>query len=137
MKTAVKRTSKEWNEIYFNYILSVISTSEEILNDYDTKADTDQERLKFVLDCFNSEYNHNKRQGLTKRIAEWFSGLPSVISIDFENYRILQLCENWGVIEKEASEKRQDILLNGWFEFIAHYLLKLAKKYKIDYSYLY
>jgi hypothetical protein len=64
-------------------------------------------------------------------------GLPSVVSIDFENYKIIELCKGWGVISDKATEKQTDVLLSGWFVFIAHYLLKLAKKHKIDIDYLY
>ena len=142
MKTTIKRTSKQWNEIYFKYIEDQIKSADDINNDYGANIpDTLKDRLSFVLSCFNSEYNdqYNKKRypNLTNRIADWFIGLPGVIDIDFENYKILQLCEKWGVIAPDAKEAQQDKLLEGWFVFIAHYLLKLAKKHKIDIDYLY
>jgi len=142
MKTAIKRSSKEWNEIYFSYLIGCIESTEDINSEYDAEInDNLQERIKFVLDCFNSEVNevNNKRRipNLTHRIGDWFAGLPGVISIDFYNHKIIELCEGWGVLAPTDSERKQDQVIEGWFVFMAHYLLKLAKKHKIDYSYLY
>lgn len=143
MKTFIKKTTKEWNDIYFAYIMECIMPAEEMKSSYGIQknVNTDADRIKFVLDCFDSEvnYENNKRRipNLEARIADWFMGLPSVISIDFENYKIIELCKKWGVVAPDCDDRVEDKVIDGWYVFMAHYLLKLAKRNKISYSYLY
>lgn len=131
MKTAVKRTNKEWNEIYFNYILECIPCSEDLKNEFGFNGTSDSEKIDFILKTFNAEHNYDKRQPLTQRIGEWFAGLPSVINIDYSYCEMIEIFKKWGVIDDNTSEKTTDKIIEGWFPFTAHYLLKLAKKHKL------
>lgn len=136
----IKKTSKEWDQINFNYIESCIMDNESIFQSYEVTTESLTDRVKFVLDCFNSEYNYinNKKRypNLSNRIGDWFMGLPSVINIDFENYKIIEIGKQMGVLSQDATEKQEDKFLESWFTYNAHYLLKLAKKLKIETNYL-
>lgn len=124
------------NELVFSYILENI-TSE----DYDTTCTNDAEKLAFVLDCFrrehNYEYNKKRIPNLQNRFADWLAGLPSVFTVDFENYDILQIAKKWESIPENASEKQENKILNNWFNFISAKFFQLCNKNKVDYSFLY
>jgi hypothetical protein len=132
-----KHTAKELKAIYRNYIMAAIADSETILNEYGQKCDTEQERILFVLNDFarvaNHPYNIKQFPNIADRMADWFMGLPAVINIEFRNYQILQLLEEWGVIAPDANEKTKDKYLSGWFRFIANqFIIHVCKYYKVD-----
>ncbi len=134
MKNRVNKT-----EVY-KYILSAIDNS-CYATDEDKTFQNDAERIKYVLDdfhsCFNHKYEKQRTPNLQARIADWFMGLPSSISIEFQNYEILKLAKKWGSLSENATEKQEEKIINNWFNFIAANLLQLATKNKVDYSYLY
>jgi hypothetical protein len=126
MKTTDKR-----HPVY-PYILNCIN--ENLKEEYllENEPETDQEKLQFVFDTFKSEYGFNiNRYGLQGAFKEWLSGLPSVIHIDFENYKILELAEKWESLPKNASESKQDKLLLNWFNFITVKFFQLCKRNKV------
>ena len=130
------------NKFAFDYILESIADDE----DYPTTDKTDAEKLQLVLNTFNVEVNHinNKKRipNLQERFADYLSGLPSVINIDFENYEILKIAIKWEslpnvYINNKDRETQEWKVLNNWFNFISAKLFQLCNKLKVDYSFLY
>jgi len=108
-----------------NYILSCVDGE-----GYGKELNTDQEKILFVLDCFNSEYlhNNNMRQYIkdpAKVLGEWLSGLPSSINIVFYNFDILNMAVLFDLIPANATEEEEDNFLNGWFKLIASNILEM------------
>jgi hypothetical protein len=104
--------------------------------------ETEAEKLQFVANCFLSEYcfpNNLKRYGTYQNtFANWLMGLPSCINIDFEHYKILEIGEKWGSFEgfqpgTKKYEKRENQILENWFNLIAGNTLQLFSKHKINY----
>lgn len=126
-------------EVY-KYILSAIDNSCLAIDENKT-FQSDADRIKYVFDSFNSCFNHkyerHRTPNLQARIADWFMGLPSAISIDFSNCDILILAKQWGSLPDNATEKQEEKIISNWFNFIAANLLQLATKNKVDYTYLY
>lgn len=113
------------------YLMDAISTE-----GYDKIIETDKNKLQHVADCFKSEYCHpeNMRRypNHQNRFAEWLKGLPSCYNIDFENYRILELAQEWGSLSPDATEKQQDKILENWFNFIALKTFQLMRKNNVS-----
>ena len=124
------------NKLAFDYILENIDSEA-----YDVTCSNDAEKLAFVLDCFNKEanYENNKKRipNLQSRFADYLMGLPTIITIDFENYKILEIAKLWESIPNNASEKQEDKILSNWFNFISAKFFQLCNKNKVDYSFLY
>ena len=123
------------NKLAFDYILENIDSEA-----YGITCENDAEKLAFVLDCFNKEvnYENNKRRipNLQLRFADYLMGSPSCITIDFENYKILQIAKLWGSIPENATEKQEDKILSNWFNFISAKFFQLCNKNKVDYIFL-
>ena len=112
-----------------NYFISCIDTEA-----YEVSFDTEKERLQFIWNTFQAEkvnpYELKRNNGNLQRIfQDWLAGLPSVFSMDFENYKILQIGKDWGL--KLDSEKRQDEFLESWFPRMATAAFGLFRKHKI------
>lgn len=115
------------------YLMAAIS--DNLKEDYSLEKEpgTDQEKLQFVLDCFRAEAGYNiKRVGKHQALKDWFAGLPSVIHVDFENYKILKLAIAWESIPADATESQEDKILGNWFNFIAVKFLQLCKRNKVN-----
>lgn len=97
---------------------------------YDKELKTDEEKIKFLFRCFKSEYGHMiDRYGKQRALAEWFSGLPSVISIDFMNYDILNIAKEWGSIPEDATPREEQKILDNWFNLCAVKTIQLFRAY--------
>ena len=97
---------------------------------------TEEFTLKHLLACFTSEYvceAHLKRYGTIQNcFKEWLQGLPSVFTVDFENYKILELyCKWYNLKIEDLTESRQQKILNNWFNFISMKTFRLFKLAKI------
>ncbi len=111
------------------YLLGAISS-----DDKDFANDT--AKLQHVADCFKSEYcyeyNLQRYPNHQVRFAEWLKGLPSCYSIDYENYRIIELAKEWGSLPLNATDKQEDKILDNWFSFIAFKTFQLMRKHKVS-----
>lgn len=125
MKT-IRTNSKAFIEKAEQYILDCI--------DYDG---TPYAKLIHVRGHFESEYNYpaNKQNypNTQDRLAQWFMGVPSAISIDYENYRIIELAKEWGSLPIDATEKQEQRVLDNWYNLMAFRLIKLSEKHGIKY----
>jgi len=118
----------ELSRIAKNYIISKIDGE-----GYGVTLNNDEEKIRFLADTFKKEYGWSiERNGVCKALAEWFSGLPSSCNIDFENYKILELCKEWRSIPENSSDAYKDKILNNWFNFIANKTMQLFRAYDIE-----
>ena len=119
--------TKRLNENVFNYIISNIDSS-----GYGFNYSSDYDKLQFLADTFNDEYGYMKnRIGTQKALEEWYSGLPSAISLDFSYNDIIRLAKNWGSIPENAKASQENKITKNWFNFLAAKTLVLMRKNKI------
>lgn len=117
------------------YVLNCINTEY-----YDFEVKTDKEKVQFVLDCFDKEYNYlnNKKRypSLTNRLSEWLQGLPGVFEVAFYNEDILKLGLKFGLIDPGATDDEEYYFINSWFNLCAAAFFDLAKDLGINTNYL-
>lgn len=98
---------------------------------YDFDGD-EAARARHIWARFNSEYNYPenraRKPNTQERVAEWLSGLP--LTIACENYRILQLFEEW--TGETLNEAQKDRVLENWFNGLAFNLLAIWTRHGID-----
>lgn len=132
MKTLkINRTkSAEIKKLAQAYILDAIDGEA-----YDKQLNTDEEKLRFLCECFENEYlffNNLRRYGSYQAVLrEWIMGLPSVFNIDFENYRIVEIAKQWGSLPANATEDQEWEIIENWFNYIAVNTMQLMGKYHI------
>ena len=118
-------------EKIYEYILHNISAE-----GYGSRLTNDRERIQFLMDTFRSEYGHQiNRMGAFRAFVEWLQGLPSSINIAYTYSDIIDIGKNIGVLDYNASEKKEDKFTENWFPFIANNVWKLARKYKVAIPY--
>ena len=105
--------------VQFNYLLDSINT--EIGENV-----TDKEKINFVFDTFNNEYNdaYNKRRypNECERLANYLRGLPSCIHIAFSDYDIIQIGKSWGYCK---TPKQEANFVNNWWSVMAFRLIQM------------
>ncbi len=123
-------TTKELNIIIFDYIVRCIDADGYEL---ETAPETDRDKLQFLRDTFHAEYDWSiQRFGWTVAFAEWCKGLPSSFNIAFENYRIIELAKEWGTLSAGASERREQKILDNYWNLIANKTAQLLKRHGIE-----
>ena len=79
----LRTNSKKYLDNIQTYLLSAIDGK-----DYGIKTDTPKEKLDFLFDCFESEFNYKNNQlrypNFQNRFANWLQGLPSAINIPYQ-----------------------------------------------------
>jgi hypothetical protein len=132
MKTVKELTPRQqFNITVKDYIIGCIDSEA-----YEVETTTEAEKLQFLYNTFVLEYwyDYNKKYykgSIYKCFEGWIQGLPSVFNIDFENYRIIELAKAWGSIPQDADDRREDKILENWFNFITVKTFQLFRKYKI------
>lgn len=123
------KTNNELHPV-FNYILGCIE-----------HEGTNEEKLKEVLNAFNSEFNfeQNKKRypNLQTRFAEWLQGAPSLFEIEYWNDGIINLAKEWQSIPQDATEKQEQKILDNYYNFMACKFFQLCTQNKVSYSNLY
>ena len=109
-----------------NYILDSIDGE-----GYDIKTETPTEKLQFLFDCFEVEFNYKNNKlrypNLQDRLANWLQGLPSSISIPHQYNKILELSKN--LLEVDTlSEKLENQIIKNYWSFMAYHIIKLKNK---------
>lgn len=75
---------------------------------------SDFEKVQNVYKIFIDEYGWNlKRIGELNSFKEWLQGLPSVLTVPFYNFEILENAKAYGY--KLDSEKREDDFLDKYW----------------------
>ena len=122
----------------FAYLVEQLPTVETISLEYEqTVNDTIKDRLQFVVNQFNSEYcypqNLQRYGNKVNVFANWLMGLPSVYSVEYRNYAILEIAESMGSIDKNANEAKQSKITDNWFNFCANKFSQLCKFNKVQF----
>ena len=113
----------EYKKNYKKYILDTIETDNE-----GKPIKTDNEKIKYLFDRFNSEYGWNiERIGKHKAMTEWLQGL----ALDIEYYYddIVKLAIKMGSIDENPSEKLQARVQDNYWNFMANVILGFEPKY--------
>ena len=114
----------EYKKNYKNYILSTIETDNE-----DKPIKTDNEKIKYLFDRFNSEYGFMiNRVGKQKAMSEWLSGLA--LNIEFYYDDIVKLAIKMGSIDPNPNDKLRNRVEQGYFDFMANIILGFEPKWK-------
>ena len=112
----------EYKKNYKNYILSTIEEDGE-----GKPLTTDQEKINYIFDRFNSEYGFMiERVGKQKAMSEWLSGL----ALDIEYYYddIVKLAIEMGSIDPNPSDKLRNKVEQGYFDFMSNVILGFEPK---------
>lgn len=122
----LRTNSKKYLNNIQNYILDSIDGE-----GYDIKTETPTEKLQFLFDCFEVEFNYKNNQlrypNFQDRFANWLQGLPSSISIPHQYNKILELSKN--LLEVDTlSEKLEDQIIKNYWSFMAFHIIKLKNK---------
>ena len=123
-KTMTKLHHTEYKKNYKNYILSTIETDNN-----NKPIKTDQDKIKYIFDRFNSEFGWNiERIGKHKAMTEWLQGLA--LNIEYWNSEIVPLAIKMGLIEENPNEKLQARVINNYWSFMANVILSFEPKEK-------
>jgi hypothetical protein len=122
----LKTNSKKYLNNIQNYILDSIDGTE-----YDIKTETPTEKLEFLFDCFEVEFNYKNNKlrypNLQDRFANWLQGLPSAIDLPYQEFKILQLSKI--LLEVYTlTEKQEETIINNYWSFMAFHIIKLKNK---------
>ena len=118
----LRTNTKKYQENFKTYFLEVIK-SEDLPED----IKTDKEKVNFIFDRFNSEYNHanniRRTPNFQKRFAEWLQGLP--LNIPYTYNDIIELAKK--LLETDQLKNENKIIQNYWI-FMALQIMKLRDK---------
>ena len=110
----------EYKKNYKSYILDCLDSEDDLTD----KSLTDQEKINYLFDRFNSEYGFMvQRVGKQNALAEWLSGLA--INIDYYYEDIIKLAVKMGSIDANPSEELQERVCNNYWNFMANIILSL------------
>ena len=122
----LKTNSKKYLNNIQTYILDSIDSE-----GYDIKTETPTEKLEFLFDCFEVEFNYKNNQlrypNLQDRFANWLQGLPSSINIPHQYNKILELSKKLLEVEN-LSEKQENEIIKNYWSFMAHHIIKIKNR---------
>ena len=112
----------EYKKNYKNYILSTIEEDGE-----GKPLTTDQEKINYIFDRFNSEYGFMvERVGKQKAISEWLSGLA--LDLPFYYNEIVDLAVEMGSIDPNPNDKLREKVEQGYWDFMANIIMSFEPK---------
>ena len=112
----------EYKKNYKKYVLDCVQLDNE-----EKELKTDQEKINYIFDRFNSEYGWNiERFGKHQAMIEWLQGLA--LDIEYWNYNIVPLAIKMGSIDENPSEKLQARVINNYWSFMANIILGFEPK---------
>ena len=120
------RLTKDQINTIDQYIIDCVDS-----NVYDVETITDAEKLSFLFQTFKREkqwHIDQNRESLVNIFKDWLQGLPTVLTIEFENYKILRLAKTWGSLPEKPTEKQEDKILENYWGFMAYRTMQLIKK---------
>lgn len=131
MKTKELTRIQTLKQKQMQYVLDAICTE-----NYSVSAETDKEKLQFLIDTFKKEYLYEqtlKQYGSIQRVfEEWIKGLPSSFNIDYSDYNIMQIGVEWGILKAGFTDKQMDQFVMSWWTRIFMIVRQLAHKNKIE-----
>lgn len=113
------RNDKKNGKVYA-YILDAIELDDY---GYNSESITDSEKVKAVYQIFVDEYYHFRKN--ISRVAafeDYLRGLPSSISVTFDNYSIEQQGRAWGYCQTPRSAA---LFVNSWWSVLAQRFLEM------------
>ena len=121
----LKTNSKKYLNNIQNYILDSIDSE-----GYDIKTETPTEKLQFLFNCFEIEFNYKNNKlrypNFQDRFANWLQG-GTAINLPYQNYKILQLSKI--LLEVYTlTEKQEETIINNYWSFMAYHIIKLKNK---------
>ena len=115
----LRTNTKKYQENFKNYFLEVIKSQ-----DLPEDIKTDKEKVNFIFERFNSEYNHanniRRQPNFQLRFAEWLQGLA--INLPYNYNDILELAKK--LLETDQL-KNEDTIINNYWSFMALQIIKL------------
>lgn len=112
---------KNTKTFYENTILQNID-----FEGYDVEQpQNDFDKIQLVYKTFQSEYIHqnNQHQNEVFLFSEWLRGLPSVLTVPFYNYEILENAKKANILNLSVVKRKSEIKED---EFLENYWIKLA-----------
>tara|TARA_R100001244_G_C5076316_1_gene112695 strand:- start:87 stop:470 length:384 start_codon:yes stop_codon:yes gene_type:complete len=123
----LRTNSKKYLQNIQKYLLGQIDGT-----DYKIKTETPLEKINFVFDCFEKEYEceYEKRRTPNKqeRFAGWLSGLPSAINLPYTHYSILYLSKELQEVKGGFTKEQEKKICSNYFNFMAYQIIKLKDK---------
>ena len=114
----------EYKKNYKKYILNTIEEDGE-----GKPLKTDQEKIKYLFDRFNSEYGwHINQVGEYQAMTNWLAGMALNIECYYSD--IIPLAIKMGSLEENASQKLKDKVCDKYFPFMANVILSFEPKEK-------
>ena len=114
----------EYKKNYKKYILNTIEEDGE-----GKPLKTDQEKIKYLFDRFNSEYRwHINQVGKYQAMTNWLAGMALNIECYYSD--IIPLAIKMGSLEENASQKLKDKVCDKYFPFMANVILSFEPKEK-------
>ena len=115
----LRTNTKKYQENFKKYFLEVIK-GEDLPED----IKTDKEKVNFIFERFNSEYNHanniRRTPNFQMRFAEWLQGLA--INLPYNYNDILELAKKLLETDQLKNENR---IINNYWSFMAYQIIKL------------
>ena len=115
----LRTNTKKYQENFKNYFLEVIKSQ-----DLPEDIKTDKEKVNFIFERFNSEYNPanniRRQPNFQLRFAEWLQGLA--INLPYNYNDILELAKK--LLETDQLKNENRIIKNYW-SFMAYQIIKL------------
>ena len=113
----------KYKENYKRYILDTI---DEVDCD-DCKLTTDEDKIKYIFDRFNSEYDWAiERYGKVRAMTEWLQGLA--LNIPYMYDEIIELAIAMGSVDDNPTEKLETKVINNYWSFMANIILGFEPK---------
>ena len=115
----LRTNTKKYQENFKTYFLEVIKSQ-----DLPEDIKTDKEKVNFIFDRFNSEYNHanniRRQPNFQMRFAEWLQGLA--INLPYNYNDIIILAKKLLETDQLKNENR---IINNYWSFMAYQIIKL------------
>ena len=115
----LRTNTKKYQENFKNYFLEVIKSQ-----DLPEDIKTDKEKVNFIFERFNSEYNHanniRRQPNFQLRFAEWLQGLA--INLPYNYNDILELAKKLLETDQLKNENR---IIKNYLSFMAYQIIKL------------
>lgn len=100
----------------------------------DKAMESNKDKLQFLYKTFKSEYGHEitrQRGNEINAFREWIMGLPTIFTVDFTNYDIVQLAIKWGSLPENHTEAQAYRIINNWFNLVANKSFQLFRKHGV------
>jgi hypothetical protein len=114
-------------EPQYQYVLDCI-------DDEDVELTDNESKLKRFVQKFHDEYDSEWARlnfpNQTERVAQFLRGLPSICSIDYDNFSIGEVGKKWGYCKDDRSRAN---FVKNWWNCIADRIIQLCAHYNVEF----